>query len=508
MKAKADPEPLAEDAELGARVRGRLLRAILLTTALGAVLVFAFAGFLLPASIPKSDSARLRTVGAIVGAVYLPAAILVGNWWARRATESTWDWLEAGRAPNPDQRDRALRTPLLLTAIAATFWALAALVFGLIQLDYSFKLGVTVFDSVLLGGVTTCALGYLLTESIWRPVVARALAGDPPSRPVTPGIRARLTMAWALATGVPLIGIFAVASSGLLGADIGRLSLWATMFLAVMAICSGILATRLVARSVADPIASVRSALARVEQGELQTGVSVYDGSEIGLLQAGFNRMADGLRERERLREIFGRHVGREVARVAVEGEVELGGEEREVAALFVDLVGSTALANRLDPGEVVDLLNSFFAIVVATVEEHGGWVNKFEGDAALCVFGAPVTRTDPAGDALCAARNLRDRLRRDLPVLDAGIGVSAGRAVAGNIGAEERYEYTVIGDPVNEAARLCELAKQKPERLLASEAAVELVAGPEVTQWTLGEDIVLRGRNAATKLATAAFPD
>jgi adenylate cyclase len=508
MTAKADPRSAGGDAELAAQVRRRLIMAVLITTAIGAALVFAFAGFLLPLSVSHEDSSRLRALSAIVGAVYVPIALLIGCRWGMRATRATWEWFEAGTAPSAIERDRALRMPLVLTAVAAVFWALAALVFGLIQLSYSFELAAAVFDSVILGGVTTCALGYLLSENIWRPVVARALAGDPPSRPVTPGVRARLTMAWALATGVPLIGIFAVASVGLLGGDPDPLSLWATMFLAVIAISSGLLATHLVARSVADPVASVRSALARVELGELHAEVPVDDGSEIGLLQAGFNRMAGGLRERERMREIFGRHVGRDVARAALDGEVELGGEEREVAALFVDLVGSTVLASERKPGAVVEILNAFFAIVVAAVEEHGGWVNKFEGDAALCVFGAPGDREDPAGDALCAARNLRDRLARDLPLLDVGIGVSAGRAVAGNIGSDERYEYTVIGDPVNEAARLCDLAKHRAERLLASEAALKRVSGPEAARWSLGEDIALRGRKASTRLATAAVPD
>ena len=200
----------------------------------------------------------------------------------------------------------------------------------------------------------------------------------------------------------------------------------------------------------------------------------VDDGSEVGLLEAGFNRMAAGLRERERLRDLFGRHVGREVAEAALERDgVELGGELREVGAVFVDILGSTALAARRPPREVVAALNAFFRIVVEEVEVHGGWVNKFEGDAALCVFGAPTRRPDAACDALRAARLLHERLRSELPDVDAGIGVSAGAAVAGNVGTEERYEYTVIGDPVNEAARLCELAKRRPERVLASAAVV-----------------------------------
>ena len=144
------------------------------------------------------------------------------------------------------------------------------------------------------------------------------------------------------------------------------------------------------------------------------------------------------------------------------------------MAALFIDIVGSTSMALALPPTEVVRLLNRFFRLVVEAVEAEGGLVNKFEGDAALCVFGAPVPRDDPAGDALRAARRLADAAaQEELPEIDFGVGVSAGVAVAGNVGAEHRFEYTVIGDPVNEAARIAELAKARPDRVLASDAAL-----------------------------------
>jgi adenylate cyclase len=212
--------------------------------------------------------------------------------------------------------------------------------------------------------------------------------------------------------------------------------------------------------------------------------------------------MAAGLEERERLRDLFGRHVGRDVARSALEREVQFGGEIREVAALFVDLVGSTTIASRRPPGEVVALLNDFFRVVVEAAERQGGWVNKFEGDAALCVFGAPGDLDDPAGAALAAAREVRDRVAAELPRIDLGVGVSAGRAVAGNVGAEERYEYTVIGDPVNEAARLTELAKLEPGHVLASAIAVSGALDAEALCWDVGEIVELRGRTAPTQLA------
>jgi adenylate cyclase len=132
--------------------------------------------------------------------------------------------------------------------------------------------------------------------------------------------------------------------------------------------------------------------------------------------------------------------------------------------------------------------------------------VNKFEGDGALCVFGAPVGRRDPACAALCAARELHARLNDELPDVDTGIGVSAGPAVAGNVGAEERFEYTVIGDPVNEAARLSELAKRRPERLVAAGRAVDrALDAEERKRWAVGEEEHLRGRDEPTRLAFVA---
>jgi adenylate cyclase len=180
---------------------------------------------------------------------------------------------------------------------------------------------------------------------------------------------------------------------------------------------------------------------------------------------------------------------------------VRLGGELREAAVLFVDVIGSTDLASRTAPQAVVERLNAFFALVLETIDDHGGWINKFEGDAALCIFGVPAYRDDVAGRALAAARILCRRLASDAP-LQAAIGVSAGKVVAGNIGAAHRLEYTVIGDPVNEAARLTELAKQRVPRLLASEAAISRASRGEAAHWRLDEAVLLRGRTSPTQLA------
>jgi adenylate cyclase len=193
------------------------------------------------------------------------------------------------------------------------------------------------------------------------------------------------------------------------------------------------------------------------------------------------------------------------VAREAIERGIELGGEEIDVAVLFIDLIGSTELAAEKPPTEVVERLNEFFTVVIEVVERHGGTINKFEGDAVLAVFGAPVPRDDAADCALGAARELARRLPDEVDELKAGIGVSAGEVVAGNVGSEQRYEYTVIGDPVNEAARLCELAKDVDGRLMASAAAVDRAGEDEAAHWRDGEAVELRGRKEETRTAVPA---
>jgi adenylate cyclase len=314
----------------------------------------------------------------------------------------------------------------------------------------------------------------------------------------------RLLLTWALGTGVPVLGVTLVGAAELQGtidASADRVAITAVS-LGGVALIVGVAVMALTARSLADPLESVRRAVRQVQGGDQDVEVDVYDGSEVGLLQAGFNRMVSGLREREELRDLFGRQVGEDVARQALERGITLGGEELDVAVLFIDLVGSTELAHRRPPAEVVELLNEFFCVVVDVVDEQGGTVNKFVGDAALVVFGAPLPPDDAAGGALRAARTLRSRLAEEVPHLDVGIGVSAGLAVAGNIGAQQRFEYTVIGDPVNEASRLTELAKQHDGRVLASRAALERAGGDEASRWhDVGEE-TLRGRAEPTRLA------
>jgi len=435
--------------------------------------------------------------------VYMALTLPLGTICGRRLGAPMKRWLTEERPPTPSELHRTLAFPWMGYQVMGSFWLPAALLFGAINATYSIGIGVQVACVTVLGGLTTCLLVVLWVARTMREVIALALESGVPSRPIGPGVRANVLVAWGLATGIPLVLMTFVAVAALVGADVSPRRLAVTaIFLATIGLAAGFFAVGTAGRLVAEPIGRVRAALSHVEGGDLDTAVQIPDGTEVGLLAAGFNSMVAGLREREQLRDLFGRHVGEGVVRRALEHGVELGGERRWCAVLFVDLLGSTSLAMSRPPEEVVALLNDFFGAIVAVSKEHGGLVNKFEGDAALCIFGAPVEHPDAATSALSAARQLRLRVAELLPDVRSGVGVSAGTVVAGNVGAQERYEYTVIGDAVNEAARLSDLAKRTPEGLLASVSVVEAADPAEAARWQAAEEVVLRGRGAPTRTA------
>ena len=453
---------------------------------------------------PDGDALYLsKELGVASIAAYTIVAGITSYRRAQPWFEQMRRWLASGRPPSPEQRRVVLRLPAAFARMALIRWAVAVPLFGLPALEVSEAFAVEVATTTALAGLTATAGTYLAAEWVLRPAFALALDPASPPEARSLGIGPRLLLTWVLCSGVPIL-LIAMIPSGRDIRDPDELvaPIW---FAAAMALLAGFVATKLATASVSRPVRQLRRAVDAVGQGELDVVVPVDDGSEIGRLQSGFNAMVAGLRERERLRDLYGRQVGTDVAREALESGWRLGGQTREVAALFVDVIGSTSLAQREPPERVVALLNEFFAAVVGVVHEKEGLVNKFEGDAALCVFGAPAPQEDHAARALETARRLRARIDElDCP-LDAAIGVACGTAVAGYVGAEARFEYTVIGDPVNEAARLTELAKQRPERLLASAGVVESAGEAEAAHWAVDGEVVLRGRQSPTRLAVPA---
>lgn len=477
---------------------------------IGALLVISFLRFGLPPS-EQVKLADLPTANLAIFLGYVFLAFLVGTAISFSLLIPVFRWqrqdaLLADEDPalTEQARLRALRMPGYRSLISITLWLLGAFVFIGASWPVAQHSAPELAMATLLGATATAIIGYLQSERVLRPVAVAALRGGVPDNFRRPGVVLRLVLAWLLSTGVPVLMIIlsAVATKFSILEASADTMLTPILLMACAALVVGLAGNVLSAMAISDPLRQLRWALGEVQRGNYNAHMQIYDATELGLLQAGFNDMVRELSERQRMRDLFGRYVGEDVARRALERGTELGGQERDVAVLFIDLIGSTELAATRPPGEVVTLLNDFFRVVVDTVQKHGGFVNKFQGDAALCIFGAPIEHPDASGAALAASRELHDELVSVLEQTAFGIGVSAGRAIAGHIGAHSRFEYTVIGDPVNEAARLTELAKVEEGHVLASAIAVSGALDAEALCWDVGEVVELRGRVAPTQLA------
>jgi adenylate cyclase len=464
------------------------------TSVVGASLVGGLA--LLSGVIGSFGPHWFTVVVFVVG--WLALSLVAGSVWTLVVQRRTVMWFAAGREPTVADARRTLRLPADVARVSGTLWLIGAIVIGgAIGLVGPFSLAATTFFTVLLGGILTAGVTYLGVERAARSILSTALQVVSSHEALSVTVLTRLLITWAVASGVPLLGLllmglFPIVDFRTLALDMVAVSAFALVV--------GAIATWLLARSVAVPLRRLRVAVENVAHGDNAVRVPVDDSSEIGLLQRSVNDLTRALRDRDRIHDLFGRHVGPDVAQRAVteDAGAALTGDVRHVAALFVDVVGSTKLAHHLPPEEMVQKLNRLFTSVVDAVAEHGGLVNKFIGDAALCVFGAPDTMDDPATAALRTARRIRDEVRA-AGELDVGIGVAAGPVFAGDIGAKERLEYTVIGDPVNEAARLTDQAKHVPGRILASNAVLDTCDPAEATRWMPHEDIQLRGRAVTT---------
>jgi class 3 adenylate cyclase len=455
--------------------------------------VVAFVLISLNTGTPRGE----RVVVLSVGGTYALASIAGGTVIGIVLHSRTLHWLARGDRPTRSEAHRALRTPIDLALITGGLWMLGGLVMGSLVagLGGSWDQVIGLAGGLVLAGLSTAGVSYLLVARFNRPVTQLALTYFPPRESFMLSVRSRLLLNWLLTTGIPVLGIILVLAAP----DSRGHVRGAAIALAVVALAVGVFSTALAARAIGVPLRNLLEVLRRVGAGSLDTAVAVDDAGEIGRLQDGVNEMVAGLRERDRIHDLFGRHVGPAVAQQALQHGVTLSGESREVVALFVDITGSTALTRTTDPREFVAMLNRFFGVVVAAVEAAGGLVNKFEGDAALCIFGAPVELDDPATAALRVARRICAEVGAAGEV-EIGVGVAAGPVVAGQVGAATRLEYTVIGDAVNEAARLTDLAKSESVAVLASGEVVDAASPEERRLWRESGVVQLRGRHAPTR--------
>ena len=474
---------------------------IVLTNLVGAGTVLVVALLVVPEPPLGHVAAHVELVNVVMTAGYVALAVPVGVALGTRRLLALRDWLREERRATLAETLAVLRAPLHLFGLQVALWLLAAVLFGAVNLTYSSRLGVRVTIIVAITGAVTAACSYLLSDLMLRPAAARALSDRSPGRLVVPGVATRAVLAWVFGTGLPVFGMVAIGILALSGDPSStRRQLGITMVvLGGIGISVGLLAVTVAARATADPVDSVRRALARVKRGDFDVRVPVYDGTQIGQLQLGFNEMVSGLAERDRIRDAFGTYVDPDVAAHILEEGTDLGGEQVEVTIMFIDIRDFTGFAERTAADRVVAAINELFEQFVTVIHEEAGRVDKFVGDGLLAVFGAPRRLADHADRALAAALRIAAGLHSS-EHLEIGIGLNSGTVVAGNVGGAGRLEFSVIGDPVNVAARVEAATRQTGDVILLAEHTRELLRA-EHPPLLERDRVTLKGKSEPVRL-------
>jgi class 3 adenylate cyclase len=405
-------------------------------------------------------------------------------------------------------RRRALLFPYFLAGLSFTGWTLAGLIWGV---AWQLLAGVftpysslrLLFGNTVIAGGTTVAFIFFASEHQWRRRLPEFFpAGDLSAVTRVP----RLTVRVRLLAILLLIGLVPLAMLGMLaytravalvGADpvaaakiVDGLRV-TILFLVGAGVVAAVGLSVFVANSVAAPLRDVEAAMAEVEGGRLDGRAPVVSTDEIGAVAEGFNRMLHGLREREMVKETFGKYVTPEIRDAILAGRVRGEGELIEATMLFADLRDFTPWVEATEPRQVVRDLNEYFTEMDQAIRAHGGLVLQFIGDEIEAVFGAPIAAPDHAGRAVHAAIEMRQRLqawnaRREAAgrtPLRNGIGIHTGTVLAGNIGGAERLSYALVGDPVNLASRIQGLTKDFKVDILISDATRSRLDGAVVVE-------------------------
>jgi class 3 adenylate cyclase len=459
---------------------------------LGAFLTYFYLAYIAP--LPEggalfSNPSNAEFIPTVVGTFLL---LLVGGFMGkfRERIHPRWfDRLLAGASPDDvplEAKREMLQYPFWTMLTSLTMWLIAGVTFGLF-LSQSSRAFVGIF---FVGGVFTSVASYYALELIWRKVIPIFFprGGVYDAQVFHFPILPRLMMTFFLVSIYPLSVVILIslerARSIMLSdtpAYFMQNMLVSAVFIFVVTAAASIVLAVLVTRSIVDPLTDLQKSMALVQKNNLDALIPIKSNDEMGFVTEHFNEMVDGLRRGELLRNLLNLYVSPEVAKEALEHGASLGGQLVECTVLFSDLRSFTALSEKLPPDELISLLNRYMDAMVDVIISHGGMVNKFGGDSLLAVFGTPLNPFDMhASSAVRAAMGMRDalnqfnRIQKDSkgPLLQCGIAVATGNVVAGNVGGRERFEYTVIGDTVNLAARLQAMSKELSSDILLNAEA------------------------------------
>jgi class 3 adenylate cyclase len=279
------------------------------------------------------------------------------------------------------------------------------------------------------------------------------------------------------------------------------------IFGGIVLILASLLVGQQVSDSIRKPLYELRDFSRRIGSGDLTSHTAIAGKDVAGTLAKTLNEMVDGLRERDRVKEVFGRYIATQVSDKILKGDVNLGGEAKVVSILFSDIRNFTGISEKMTPQQVVAFLNAYFSEMVEAVFEQGGILDKFIGDGLMAVFGSLDDLPDHPRRAVLAALRMKallgkingERSVAGKPPFNIGIGVHTDEVIVGNIGSNRRLEYTVVGDGVNAASRVQGLNKEFGTTILITEATYAAVKNE--FECKAMPDHALRGKEKPLKL-------
>ena len=437
-----------------------------------------------------------------------------------RLTKHLRPWLDnPGEGVDPTAWREALNYPVFLSL---TVGVAALVVSSAVAVATGFYAGsVMLALHTAVGGLLAALLdaifAWLFTDYRVRDIL-QGMSGRDPSLPVSGDGIIRLGLGSKMAiviVGVSVVGSAVAGTLAFRGAEAavasGDTSGLALKILAVTVagLAVSLSGCLLVARHITGPLEELTLMLSELMPESYGNRALPRNSDEAGQLMAAVNQMLGGLEEREFIKDAFGRYVNRQVSDIVLQGGLDLGGELLDITVLMTDIRDFTPMTENLPPAKLVKLLNRYFTTMVEECVEQGGMVDKFIGDAIMVVFGAPV-RLAPEESALRAVRaaiGMRRRLialnkelvAEGMAPLRTGIGIHTGEAIAGNIGAPQRLDYTVIGDSVNVCARIESTCKMLGQEILISEVTRGLLGDRAIVSEPY--DIQLKGKSQSTRI-------
>ena len=412
---------------------------------------------------------------------------------------------------------RLLNGPFMVSIMGMVGW-LIAVVFSVVFFSSSKNISMEFMYIIrmpllqLLNGFLCFVISYYLLDTVNRRILIPRVFPNgeflQEKGILKFSVRSRFFFLYIAVVVFPVFFLFNIMYSNLLeekATDQITLLVISTLGLLILALVLMLLN----ARTYQNPLKKLKEAADNIGEGKLDVNLQVLSTDELGYLSQSVNEMAFSLKEKEFMKDTFGKLVDPAVRDHLLQGNVRLGGEITETAILFTDIRSFTTLAEGMDPEAVVDLLNNHFETMSNCVVSYGGMVNKFIGDAIMALFGVPVSMNNPAEAALktgiamrLAQPGLNSALKlNNMPAIKTGIGIHIGKVLAGNIGCSTRMEYTVIGDAVNLASRIEGVTKMLKAPLIISDAVYRALPDPGKYKLREIDSVLVKGKSVPVVL-------